>query len=666
MHLTEIREAIAVEQEKQRSTYIFKVARATRINSRLATIKVAADDEQRSSDTLSESMEAASAWWPLEGGRNGEARVLSVFPEDNELHLTGIQGELPEVDARLRIYPPDFIKAVRKIYYSPDHEEAGLTIFKGLTSRVEPNQGRKELPLPDALPLRERQKDALRLPYLSHALLIGPPGTGKTFSLAAIIAQFLLHEPNQRVLLLSNSNAAVDDAIVKVDAALEKLGDRKRNERCVRIGSNFAMGRYEGREHLLPSSQKLTEKLKTLEKKKPDQKDAAAYDAWLTQYNNVRQEIDDHTRALINKLPLVATTASSASFRFEQLLKAGFDWLVFDEASQVSLYQTIALLPLGKRYLFCGDDRQLPPVCVAHQNTQAKRWIGKSIFSKREKFPQDAIVELNEQNRMVKKICELVSQQFYVGRLVNEHTGRGKKRKAWFMERKLVSEKHAKPIEVIFVEETSRWMKRFMGEVRMASANKAVEIYQTLAEEREALGSDAVILAPLHSQLRLIRETTRKSGISTIPCSTIHKAQGQEYHTVILDVINLSGSNRFLTETLSKEMINVAFSRAKARLVILAHESDLNCRFIKAAHAVTKPKPPQYAENYIEASDINEYAPVGEHNIDQIKGKLYRLTLKNGSQIIIEPTGIRDRYLKAIRHRDGEETEYALQIINGG
>ncbi|MCW4153824.1 DNA2/NAM7 family helicase [Halomonas sp. 18H] len=665
MQLREIHEAIAVEQEHQRSTFIFKVAKAIRINARIATIKVVADDDKRNSDTLNESMEGANGWWPLGPGKHGEAKVLSVFPDDNELHLTNVQGELPDTDTRLRLYPPDFIKAFREIYYSPDHASRGLEIFRSMTSRVEPNPGSKLLPVPQALGLRESQREALRLPYLSHALLIGPPGTGKTYTLAAVIGQFLLHEPNQRVLLLSNSNAAVDDAIVKVDAALETLGDRKHKERSVRIGSNFVMGRYEGREHLLPSNRRLTDKLKALEKKKPDQKDVVAYDTWLTQYNSVRQEIDDHTRALINDRQLVATTASSASFRFEQLLKAGFDWLVFDEASQVSLYQTSALLPLGRRYLFCGDDRQLPPVCVAHQNTQVQRWVGKSIFNKREKFPQDAIVRLNEQNRMVQKICELVSQQFYAGSLVNAHPGNGKKRKGWFMERKLLSDKHVKPIEVAFVDETSRWTKRFMGEVRKASAIKAIEIYQDLAEERKAIESDVVILSPLHSQLRLIRETARKHGISTVTCSTIHKAQGQEYHTVILDVINLSGSNHFLTETLSKELINVAFSRAKARLIVLAHETDMKCRYVKAAHDISKPKKTQSSEKDIEASDIVEHTPIGEHNIDQIKGKLFRLTLKNGSQIIIEPTGIRDRYLKTIRQPDGKETEYALQIING-
>lgn len=657
--LTQIREAIRVEESAQRSTYIFKVDRARHISGRIASIKVTPDNDRRNSDTLSISMEGANTWWPMEGPHNGEARVLSVFPEDNELHITAVRGELPDQQSRLRIYPPNFIEPVRKLYYDQRYQELGLRILHSLDSRSP--QDDKILPNPVPLSLRAQQREALKLPYRSHSLLIGPPGTGKTYTLAAILAQFLCHESEQRVLLISNSNTAVDDALVKVDEALEKLGDDQRKSRSVRIGKNFTMALYEGREHLLPSSQELTDKLKMLEKHKPDQRDAVGYDSWLNQYENVRREIDEHTKALMQKCQLVATTAASASFRFEALYNR-FDLVVFDEASQVSLYQTIVLLPLGRRYLFCGDDRQLPPVCVAHQNTQAQRWVGKSIFRLREKFPNSSQVMLDEQDRMVEEICRLVSEQFYPGKL---KLATSAENESWKSERRRLCETWEKPVEVVFVDDTAKWRQRFMGEVREGSAEMAIKIYQALSSERIQLKSDIMILAPLHSQLRMIRQKAKNSKITNIPCSTIHKAQGQQYHTVILDVINLSGKNRFLTDTLSKELINVAFSRAKARLIILAHESDLNCRYIKAAHNIAKSPKTQFEKNETETIDINKYVPIGEHNIDQMKGKLLRLVLKNGSHIIIEPIGIRDRYLLAMRQEDGQETEYSLHFLNG-
>lgn len=661
--LTQIREAIRVEEDAQRSTYIFKVARARRISGRIAVVKVTAEDDRRNSDTLSESLEGANTWWPLDGPHNGEARVLSVFPEDNELHITAVRGDLPDEESRLRIYPPNFIEPVRLLYYDQRYQELGLTILRSLDSR--PPQDERSLPNPAPLTLRAQQREALKLPYRSHSLLIGPPGTGKTYTLAAILAQFLIHEPEQRVLLISNSNAAVDDALVKVDEALEKLGDGQRKSRSVRIGKNFTMARHEGREHLLPSSQELTDKLKTLEKRKPEQRDAVGYDSWLNQYENVRKEIDDHTKALMQKRQLVATTAASASFRFEALYSR-FDLVVFDEASQVSLYQTIALLPLGRRYLFCGDDRQLPPVCVAHQNTQAQRWVGKSIFSKREKFPSSSIIQLDEQDRMVPKICKLISEQFYAGKLKTADQGKGEVRKKWHMIRKRLNATYQRPIEVVLVEGAATWRKRFMGEVRDASADKAIEIYQALREEREKLESDIMILAPLNSQLRLIRQKAKQAGINGIPCTTIHKAQGQEYHTVVIDVINLSGTNKFLSEILSKELINVAFSRAKARLIILAHESDLESTYIRAAYQASQPQPPKKDFFIPEGTpDIQAHAPIGDHNINTVKGKRFSLTLKNGNQVLIEPVRLKDRFLNVIVYPEEREASYALSIVNG-
>lgn len=663
--LTEIREAIRMEEDAQRSTYIFKVARAKRISNRIAAVTVAADHDRRNSDTLSESMEGANTWWPLEGPNNGEARVLSVFPEDNELHLTAVRGDLPDEEARLRIYPPNFIEPVRQLYYDPLYQDLGLKILRTWDSRAP--QDEQSLPIPEPLTLRTQQREALKLPYRSHSLLIGPPGTGKTYTLAAIVAQFLIHEPEQRVLLLSNSNAAVDDALVKIDEALETLGDSQRKKRAVRIGKNFTMARYEGREHLLPSSQRLTDKLKNLESQKPDQREAVAYDSWLNQYENVRKEIDDHTKALMQQRRLVATTAASASFRFEAL-KGRFDWVVFDEASQVSLFQTIALLPLGQRYLFCGDHRQLPPVCVAHTNRQAKKWVGRSIFNLREKFPAGSIIQLNEQDRMVPEICQLVSDQFYAGTLITAHQGKGERRKKWQLARQRLNENHQGPIEVVLVEGAASWKKRFMGEVREASADKAIEIYQELKEEREKLGADTVILAPLHSQLRLIRQKARQAGIGTIPCSTIHKAQGQEYHTVILDVINLSGSNRFLTEILSKELINVAFSRAKARLLILANKDDLTSKYINTAQKIFQRKTQNTTKESTTPADeipnIKNYIPINEHNIEKIRGKKFKIPLQNGMSIIITPIKIIGKYLVATEHTSEEERNYALSVIN--
>ena len=165
--------------------------------------------------------------------------------------------------------------------------------------------------------------------------------------------------------------------------------------------------------------------------------------------------------------------------------------------------------------------------------------------------------------------------------------------------------------------------------------------------------------------LCLIREVARKQGISTIPCSTIHKAQGQEYHTVILDVINLSGKNRFLSETLSKELINVAFSRAKARLIVLANEKDLNSKYIKALQpTLVLSAPLLKAEPNVCLPYLADYAPIGEHNVEAIRNQLFNLLLPSGDYIQVKPLAIQDQYLKVEKHPEGQPASYRLTMIN--
>jgi sRNA-binding regulator protein Hfq len=84
--------------------------------------------------------------------------------------------------------------------------------------------------------LNPEQEQAVRKSGGSQLLYIwGPPGTGKSTTLAAIVQ--LLYQAGKTILLVSNTNVAVD-------TALEKIVKRLKRERCVFIGvtRRFAEG----------------------------------------------------------------------------------------------------------------------------------------------------------------------------------------------------------------------------------------------------------------------------------------------------------------------------------------------------------------------------------------------------------------------------------------
>ena len=75
--------------------------------------------------------------------------------------------------------------------------------------------------------LSDDKKDAVRKAVASNELFLiqGPPGTGKTSVIAEIVLQILRRDKDVRILLTSQSNIAVDHALVRIAEAAKEVGD---------------------------------------------------------------------------------------------------------------------------------------------------------------------------------------------------------------------------------------------------------------------------------------------------------------------------------------------------------------------------------------------------------------------------------------------------------
>ena len=95
------------------------------------------------------------------------------------------------------------------------------------------------------------QKKAIAKSLLAKdlSLIQGPPGTGKSTAIAEIIWQHIRKEPDSRILLTSETNLAVDNAIAKV------LNSHHNLVKPIRIGSNERL-ESEGRQFSLSVLQK--------------------------------------------------------------------------------------------------------------------------------------------------------------------------------------------------------------------------------------------------------------------------------------------------------------------------------------------------------------------------------------------------------------------------
>lgn len=118
------------------------------------------------------------------------------------------------VNPRLRDFIFDSSKAEPTFKLEIDEEDIPeLSEYKELESR-------------QLLSLNKSQKNAVLRALYAHdlCLLQGPPGTGKTTVIAELIWQHILKDPTKKLLLTSETNLAVDNALEKL------MGSRNVNE----------------------------------------------------------------------------------------------------------------------------------------------------------------------------------------------------------------------------------------------------------------------------------------------------------------------------------------------------------------------------------------------------------------------------------------------------
>ncbi|MFB6308839.1 MAG: AAA domain-containing protein, partial [Haloarculaceae archaeon] len=234
----------------------------------------------------------------------------------------------------------------------------------------------------------DAQNEAVRLAVAAEdcALVHGPPGTGKTYTLARIVRALV--ERGERVLLSAFTNRAVDNAI----EALEEQGFTD----IVRVGTESGV-----------------------------REDMQSY--------RLEQAGDPDERAAeLRDAQVVAATTASCGSRIVR--EQSFDAAVVDEAGQLTEPGTLAATNLADRFVLVGDHQQLPPV-VRAEDSQDRDGIGtdetttdgdgengtadlsRSLFERLIETYPDAGVMLDRQYRMAQRIQAFPSREFYDGQL---------------------------------------------------------------------------------------------------------------------------------------------------------------------------------------------------------------------------------------------------------
>lgn len=418
----------------------------------------------------------------------------------------------------------------------------------------------------------------------------GPPGTGKTTTLANIVKTCLAE--NRRVLMVSYSNVAVDDATWRVyNVCKSSVGANP--GKLVRYGyprdeellNHPFLTSYNMALHANPDL--LSERDDLLDQLDITKKGTSEYKQIKERLRNIRTQLADAEVVCVHQAMFVATTVTKAVsdplFDVER-----FDTVLFDEASMAYIPQVVYASTLADKHFVClGDFCQLPPIVSNRTSTT----LNSDIFeycgiqpAVEQGWGHDWLCMLDEQYRMYPDICDFISKKMYFNLLKsNMQVTKNEKRVD------IVSKAPAIGTSIGIAD-----LSGFRTYCRKNSGYSHFNVFSAFvdyANAVKAIGEDVTrtvgIIAPYNAQSRLITTMVRDTfgdpdEAKAIVSATVHQFQGSEKDIIIYDSVDceplkkpggliVDTKNSKRTNTANR-LFNVAMSRAEGKFLVVTNK----------------------------------------------------------------------------------------------
>ena len=429
------------------------------------------------------------------------------------------------------------------------------------------------------LALDRSQTDAVQW-ALQHDItfLWGPPGTGKTHTLANLIAALAVS--GKRVIATSIANVAVDQLARRLVMALEKLGTSGTNllssGQILRFG-HARLPEVTGEPRLFPNKAEIQRLRKALHEAREahrliPQGEVERRALAQKRINDLTKALKDATKVVIENAKVVLTTAVQASME-QALVESQFDVAVVDEASMMPIPYLMCMGAMGKeRLVVAGDFRQLGPIAVS-KSQAAFEWLHKDGFELvglKENLAHPALRMLTVQRRMHQDICSCINHYFYADRLTTEVTNNvTAASRLEPLPGSAAAFVVVTPADGSLVETTHAHSR-----VNRMTAPLVADLARWLAWQDDR--AEVAIITPYRGQVAAIKQALRDSGLklerdSRIKVGTVHAFQGSEADIVIWDVVETRDFRvgRLYQGDSGCRLTNVAVSRAKGKLIIV-------------------------------------------------------------------------------------------------
>lgn len=240
-----------------------------------------------------------------------------------------------------------------------------------------------------------------------------------------------------------------------------------------------------------------------------------------------------------------------------------YDCVIIDESSQVDLISAVIAFSVANRVVLVGDEKQLPHVVKSQMLPTLNNIFSKYNLENYFDYFKNSILS-----------CVLKKEKNIVSTLLNEHYRCdpqiiGFCNKRFYNDELVIRAPHLNGNGVTIISHGSHFERNRSNEREVDIIEK--EILKELPKDKTG------IIAPYNNQIDLLNN---RFGNTDCVIDTIHKFQGKEKDYIILSTvankIKFYEDDEQVDFLNNPNLINVAISRAKKRLYILASEEVLN------------------------------------------------------------------------------------------
>lgn len=489
----------------------------------------------------------------------------------------------------------------------------------------------------DRMNTNQKRAVAIAVAAPDFAIIQGPPGTGKTTVIAEIIWQVIRRKRDAKILLTSQTNLAVDNALSRLKgkpgirparilptskseserlnfeekryllSQVESWGDSP-NETNSDNGAKLWMERIQGSmskdEHYSSALAQWRKELSTADKM-------------------IRMEFITAYKENINLVAATCSICGSWQFRekYAELFSdqdESFDVVIMDEASKATPLEMAVPMVWGKKIIVIGDHKQLPPMMQEGNILDALKRIGRKdladridqfkqsqfelLYEASSKLKNSLVAPLNEQYRMHEQIMNTINH-FYKDEqngmeglkcgikdsMDKDDPSNGESRYHGIrFEPFMNPDRHVLWVDVPDYEDkqqagsTSRTNKAEAEAIALViKALKKAEGFDKFMASQVAKEDKEIGIITFYGAQAALLEDMKKTGkldpSLSYRINVVDKFQGMERNIVIISTVRSNNEGRKgLGFTDDPRRINVGFSRAKSLLIIVGNRSFLS------------------------------------------------------------------------------------------